>query len=138
VPVEAKSGESVVVALPLALPAIAHDDEDRDRSEEKAEPVKPAPASDPAPPTTITSPASPKSPKSAKQRRVPKGLRRSVSPKPSLVNSEPPKEVEMRSRDAQISLSVSQTSRDKEPIVSVSFGWSGREQTQRTFEAPSE
>lgn len=47
-------------------------------------------------------------------------------------------EGEVRMREARIQLSVSQTTRDKEPLVSVSFGWAGRETTQRTPNVPDE
>lgn len=36
---------------------------------------------------------------------------------------------EVRVREVEAQLGVSQTSRDRAPVVSVSFGWSGREQT---------
>lgn len=36
---------------------------------------------------------------------------------------------ELRVRDMSVHLSVSKTARDKEPIVSVSFGWEGRERS---------
>jgi hypothetical protein len=42
-----------------------------------------------------------------------------------------PAEHEVRTRDAQIHLGVSQSSHDAEPRLSVSFGWSSREQVQR-------
>jgi hypothetical protein len=42
-----------------------------------------------------------------------------------------PAEREIRTREAQIHLGVSQSARDPEPRLSVSFGWSGREQVQR-------
>jgi hypothetical protein len=48
-----------------------------------------------------------------------------------------PEERDLRLRDAGIQLSVSQTSRDKEPIVSVSHRWIARERTQRVFLPPS-
>lgn len=42
-------------------------------------------------------------------------------------------EAEVRTRDVQVHVSVSKTSRDKTPVLAVSFGWASREQTQRTF-----
>jgi len=41
---------------------------------------------------------------------------------------------EARIRDVAVHLSVSKTSRDKEPVVAVSFGWASRERRQRVFE----
>jgi len=43
-------------------------------------------------------------------------------------------ERESRTRDMQIHLSVSQTAREKEPLLAVSFGWAGRESVTRTTE----
>jgi hypothetical protein len=43
---------------------------------------------------------------------------------------------ELRLREAAIQLSVSQTSRDKEPVVSLSSRWISREQVQRVFVPP--
>jgi hypothetical protein len=47
-------------------------------------------------------------------------------------------EREIRLREARVQLSVSQTARDHEPVVSVSFGWAGRETTQRAVDTMSE
>jgi hypothetical protein len=38
---------------------------------------------------------------------------------------------ETRTRDIRVQLGISKTSRDKEPLLSVSFGWDGREQMVR-------
>jgi len=43
-------------------------------------------------------------------------------------------EREMRMRDIEVHLGVSQTSRDPQPILAVSFGWAGREQVTRVVE----
>lgn len=43
-------------------------------------------------------------------------------------------EREVRTRDMQIHLSVSQTVREKEPLLAVSFGWAGRESVRREIE----
>ena len=43
-------------------------------------------------------------------------------------------ERESRNRDMQIHLSVSQSARDKEPLLAVSFGWAGRESVIRSTE----
>lgn len=43
-------------------------------------------------------------------------------------------ERESRTRDMQIHLSVSQTAREKEPLLAVSFGWAGRESVTRATE----
>jgi hypothetical protein len=47
--------------------------------------------------------------------------------------SDEPEERELRLRDVGIQLSVSQTSRDKEPVISVSQRWLARERTPRVF-----
>jgi hypothetical protein len=44
--------------------------------------------------------------------------------------------VEVRLREAEVSVGASQTTRDKAPVVSVSFGWSAREQQTQAFAAP--
>jgi hypothetical protein len=44
-------------------------------------------------------------------------------------------EREIRTRDMQIHVGVSQSSRDKEPLLAVSFGWATREQVQRVADA---
>lgn len=43
-------------------------------------------------------------------------------------------EKEIRVRELQSTISVSKSTRDKEPLVSVSFGWATRETTQRVFD----
>lgn len=43
-------------------------------------------------------------------------------------------ERESRNRDMQIHLSVSQSAREKEPLLAVSFGWAGRESVIRSTE----
>ncbi len=43
-------------------------------------------------------------------------------------------EREIRVRELQTTISVSKSTRDKEPLVSVSFGWANRETTQRVFD----
>jgi hypothetical protein len=43
---------------------------------------------------------------------------------------------EIRIRELSVELGVSQTSRDKEPLVSASLGWAGRERPGRL--APGE
>ena len=45
-------------------------------------------------------------------------------------------EKEVRRRPMQIQLSVSRTSRDKEPVISVSYGWAGREQARSGMFGP--
>jgi hypothetical protein len=40
---------------------------------------------------------------------------------------------EVRVRPLSVQVSVSKTTRDKEPVVSVSYGWAGRERLERTF-----
>lgn len=45
-------------------------------------------------------------------------------------------EREARTRTMQIHLGVSQSSRDKEPLVAVSFGWASREQVERVVDEP--
>lgn len=50
---------------------------------------------------------------------------------PSLDGKKSKDESEVRIRDLQTSVSVSKSTRDKEPLVSVSFGWSNRETIAR-------
>jgi hypothetical protein len=45
----------------------------------------------------------------------------------------PPEPVEIRAREVEVQLGASKTTRDATPIVSVSFGWSGREQPFQSF-----
>jgi hypothetical protein len=44
-----------------------------------------------------------------------------------------PKADEVRVRPIAVQVSISKTTRDKEPVVSVSYGWAGRERFERTF-----
>ena len=69
--------------------------------------------------------------------------RRFPRPKPSSPSANaaadegamnPMVERESRNRDMQIHLSVSQSAREKEPLLAVSFGWAGRESVIRTTE----
>ena len=55
----------------------------------------------------------------------------------AAVGSGAGKESEVRSRVMNIQVSVSQTAREKEPLVSVSSSWGGREQVDRIFEPES-
>jgi hypothetical protein len=56
-----------------------------------------------------------------------------ATPFGSRTISDEPEERELRLREVGIQLSVSQTSRDKEPVISVSQRWLARERTQRVF-----
>jgi hypothetical protein len=66
--------------------------------------------------------------------RVMRAKRGSIAtPIPSPDVPPEPEERELRIRDAGLQLSVSQTSRDKEPVISVSHRWIARERSQRVF-----
>jgi hypothetical protein len=125
VPVQASGGDTAVVMVTSTLPDLPHEsDDDADTTKsEKTKEVTPAPAAPPPPPPVNA-----------------KGVKKRVTKRPRMPffpgGTGEAKEVERRTRDAQVSLSVSQTSRDKEPIISISYGWSSREQVQRTFEVP--
>jgi hypothetical protein len=58
-------------------------------------------------------------------------LRRAASPPAGPALPGAFEEREVRVREMAIQLSVSQTTRDQAPLVSVSLGWDGRERTQR-------
>jgi hypothetical protein len=51
---------------------------------------------------------------------------------------ESPRPDEIRVRPLAVQVSISKTTRDKEPVVSVSYGWAGRERFERTFPMPEE
>jgi hypothetical protein len=146
-PVEQKSGTTSVVLAPVELPQLESGDksekkeeksekkeEKSEKKEEKSDAKKQA-ANErndnekasfvPVPPAT----AKLKRPPSKKPRFTPPSHR-----PPEPTEAKEPKEREVRLRDMSIQLSVSQTSKDKEPVVAVSFGWASREQVQRVFE----
>ena len=87
------------------------DEGDDGRADKKAKPGMKKRRRGPSPPTSLT--LSPDAP----------------SVVPAMV------ERESRTRDMQIHLSVSQTAREKEPLLAVSFGWAGRESVRRETEA---
>jgi hypothetical protein len=117
---EPKAGDSAVALVPVELPPLGG--ERRDASSESG---GAAAAKAPPPP-----PAAALGPRSVLRRLKQRGA-------PPSSGGEP-KERELRTREMQVHLSVSQTSNDKEPLLAVSFGWSGREQVQRVFDGPSD
>lgn len=119
-------GDTAVVMVPTELPSLDGKGEEKPTPDAPSDKAKDAPAPPAAPPP-------PPPPTKARGRK-------GVSRKPRFVVPPvlgEPKEREIRMRDAQVALSVSQTSRDKEPVLAISYGWAGREQTQRTFEPPA-
>jgi len=112
--VDAKSGDSAVVVAPVELASLDASPQAKAEAE-AAEAPKPEEAA----PTA----------KKAKPRF--RGKRRVPPPAPVPPNMV---ERETRTRDVQIHLSVSQATRDREPLVAVSFGWASRESVQRTVE----
>lgn len=110
--VVANEGESAIVLAPVELP-----------SPSAGAPAK-AKAND-GPPLSVKL--------QMLKRRRPNGKPKTAAPAPA---EQPPMvEREARTRDMQIHLSVSQSSRDQDPLLAVSFGWAGREQVQRVLES---
>jgi len=54
-------------------------------------------------------------------------------PKPESASKAKDAPEEIRVRPVEVQVSVSKTSRDKEPVVSVSYGWAGRERFEHAF-----
>lgn len=112
--VDAKNGDSAIVRVPIELSSL-------DTVAAKAQADAP----------TLEAPAPESTSKS--KRRI-KGKRKPPPPPaPNLVERA---EREVRTRDVQLHLSVSQTTRDQEPVVAVSFGWANREAVQRITDDP--
>jgi hypothetical protein len=123
IPTDAKGGESAVIIAPVILPSLQKDDGARDETsgkdkteksdgDKKAKDLPPAPPP-PPPPGAIRS----------------GGKRVTTAAPPGM------QEKEIRIRAMQVQVSVSRTTKDKDPVLSVSFGWANRETTQRIFEA---
>lgn len=126
------SGDSGVVMAPVELPDLPKADEASKTASSEPKAKEPAAEEKAAAPKIVPSPS----------RRFGKGMlkrlsRKPSAPPPSDEPAAPPVERELRSRDMQIHLSVSQTSRDAEPVLAVSFGWAGRETVSRVFEPPT-
>lgn len=127
-------GDSGVVMAPVELPDLPKTDEPtKTSSTETPKAKEPAADEKASTPKLVSVP-------SVQSKRVgPKGLlkrfvKKPMPPSPSDGPAPTPVERELRTRDMQIHLSVSQTSRDAQPILAVSFGWAGRESVQRVFE----
>lgn len=118
--VDAKYGDSAIVSVPIELPS--HDPA-AINAKTAAVAMADAPKADDAAATASTSTAL-----KGKRRFKGKGA---PPPPPPVTPPVTPVEREVRTRDVQVHLSVSQTARDKEPLVAVSFGWSSRETVHR-------
>ncbi|MCW5831420.1 MAG: hypothetical protein KIS78_03050 [Labilithrix sp.] len=103
--VDASNGETATVVATVVLPAA-----DAARGAPSPPPVTPAPTTAASPPPRAFF---------GKPGDAPAGF----------------KEIELRTRVMHIQVSVSKTTREKEPLVSVSSSWGGREQTDRVVEA---
>ena len=110
--VDAKSGDSAIVIASVELASLEASPAAKTNTAEAPKAEEPAPAA-----------------KKAKPRF--RSKRRGPLPAPVPPNMV---ERETRTRDMQIHLSVSQATRDNEPLVAVSFGWASRESVQRTME----
>lgn len=122
--VDAK-GDSGVVMVPVELPDLPKTDDAPSAPAEKAKEAAPATAAAAAP--------APPLPKGSLRKRIGKLGR--PSPPPSIEQPDnPPVERELRTRDMQVHLAMSQTTADPQPVLAVSFGWAGRESVQRIFE----
>lgn len=117
--IEAKNGDSAIVIAPIEIASVD---------------VTARPAAAPDVKAELADPPSGDEPASRKAK--PRLKKRRVTPAPTTV---PPNMVEheIRTRDVQINLSVSQTTRDKEPLLGISFGWASREAVQRIVEEPT-
>lgn len=112
IPTDAKGGDSAVVIAPVILPALKREDADKnEKIADKTDKTEAAPA--------LTVPSS----------KI-RGAKRASMPAPQGMT-----EKEIRIRAMQVQVSVSRTTKDKDPVLSVSFGWANRETTQRIFEA---
>ncbi|MBS2011855.1 MAG: hypothetical protein JST00_03115 [Deltaproteobacteria bacterium] len=120
------TGDAGVVMAPTELPSRSSDASESAPSEANAKEPEEAAKPPIAKPVSVGKRLGPKA--LVKRLRKPQ-----VDPESAF---QPPVEREIRTRDMQIHLSVSQTSRDPRPILAVSFGWAGRESLQRTFERP--
>lgn len=124
--VDAK-GDSGVVMVPVELPDLPKtDDAPSAPATEKAKEA--------APVTASASASTPSLPKGSLRKRIGKLGRPSPPPPSSEQVDNPPVERELRTRDMQVHLAMSQTTADPQPVLAVSFGWAGRESVQRIFE----
>lgn len=139
--VEPRSGDSGVVMASVELPA--RDEASDDARDAKSKDGSASASDERSATTTATATTASTAPPPATSTRLP-SKRRILGPKGLVkqvkveMGAAAPKEREARVRDMQIHLSVSQTSRDREPVATVSFGWAGRESVQRVFEASRE
>jgi hypothetical protein len=126
IPTDAKGGDSAVVIAPVILPNLPREDGAPEKEKEKESADKnakldtaaPAPPPPPPPPPI----------------KVAFGKKRPLPP-PSSTAAQTMVEKEIRVRAMQVQVSVSRTTKDTDPVLSVSFGWANRETNQRVFEA---
>lgn len=128
-------GDSGVVMVPVELPDLPKTDEPASATASSAANAK-EPAKEPASekPATATAATPAPTPKGALRKRLGKLTRPSATPSPIEQPDSPPVEREIRTRDMQVHLAMSQTTADPQPVLAVSFGWAGRESVQRVFE----
>ena len=128
-------GDSGVVMVPVELPDLPKTDEPASATASSAANAK-EPAKEPASekPATATAATPAPIPKGALRKRLGKLTRPSATPSPIEQPDSPPVEREIRTRDMQVHLAMSQTTADPQPVLAVSFGWAGRESVQRVFE----
>jgi hypothetical protein len=112
--IDPKNGDSSVVVVPVEIASVDPTAKARADADAKAAPAEPAPSV------------------GIKGKRF--RMKRRPPPPPPTPTPTTSVEREVRTRDVQLHLSVSQTSRDKEPLVAVSFGWAGRETLQRVMD----
>lgn len=129
--VEMHDGDTAVVLAPVELPA------PRSANGEGAEaPATNAKTSDAAGETVATRSHAAAPSKAIRRKLGKKRPPPSARPAPEGEATAEPIEREARTRDMQIHLGVSQSSRDTEPRLTISFGWASREQVQRVFDEP--
>lgn len=133
--VEKNDGDTAVVIAPVELPAPP-----RPKGEEPP-PVADVVTEQAVTPANAPVPLPPKVTAAMRRRLGKRGRMPLVPPAaamPALVaEATPPVEREVRTRDMQVHLGVSQSSRDPQPLLSVSYGWAGREQVQRITDEPT-
>ncbi len=113
VSVDDKSGDGATVVATVVLPKLDANGKVIDDAPEKA-------SGSSAPPAIVP--------------RKPLKKRRLAFRSPASGDSASTEEREVRTRMMHIQVSVSQMSREKEPLVSVSSAWGGREQVERVVE----
>jgi|GEM_PF-4942077 len=123
-----QTGDSAIVVAPIELPPLSSAARD-----ERAEPATQAKAPAPTDSRALVRPGKPALPAGLGVKALAKRVMAPhAAAEPAVVVE--PREREVRTRDVQVHLSVSQTSRDREPVLAVSFGWLGRESVQRTVD----